>query len=140
MYQSTFQSNDWGDTLDNVRNILKTTLDLVVWTLHQLHFEATKNTERVCILQSQNEQQRQSAMNVALQLKSSTIAAEHRIRELEQQLKDLDKNAATLHEALDEKSKRCDAWERAYEFVPKLGSFVSRSENISNDQSKMNTS
>ena len=114
MYQSIFQSNDWEETLNNVRNILKTTLDLVIWTLHQLYFEASKNTERVSILHCQNDQQRQNAMNVAMQLKSNAIAAEHRIRELEQQLKDHDRNTATLRENLGEKSKRCDAWEKAY--------------------------
>ena len=117
MYQSAFQSNDWGDTLNNVRTILKSTLDLVVWTLHQLHFEAAKNTERVNILHNQNEQQRQNAMNVALHLKSSTMAAEHRIRELQQQLKDYDINTGALQEALNEKSQKCDAWEKAYNLI-----------------------
>ena len=101
----SFSIKRLGDTLNNVRTILKSTLDLVVWTLHQLHFEATKNTERVNILHNQNEQQRQNAMNVALHLKSSTMAAEHRIRELQQQLKDYDINAGALQEALSKKSQ-----------------------------------
>ena len=130
MYQSSFQSNDWGDTLNNVRNVLKATLDLVIWTLHQLHFEAAKNSERVSILHNQNEQQRQSSMNVALQLKSSTIASEHRIRELEQQLKDHDRNAATLHENLTEKSKKCDAWERAYNLIRQARASDNKSDEI----------
>ena len=43
MYQSTFQSNDWSHTLDNIHTVLKSTLELIVWSLHQLHFEASKN-------------------------------------------------------------------------------------------------
>lgn len=36
LYQSAFQSNNWVETLKNVREILKSTLELVSWTNHQL--------------------------------------------------------------------------------------------------------
>ena len=49
-----------------------------------------------------------------MQLKSATLAAEHKIKELEQQLSDLENNVKDIENAYVEKSKKCEAWERAY--------------------------
>ena len=62
LYQSAFQSNGWMDTLENVRGILKSTLELVTWTSHQLFFEACKNTENYGALRKESECHKSNAV------------------------------------------------------------------------------
>lgn len=61
-------------------------------------------------------------IKIALQLKSQTISGEHKIKELERQLFTAHRDSKAVQDAFTEKSKKCDAWERAYNIIRQKGS------------------
>lgn len=80
-------------------------------------YEASKNAGKFRVLLQEAEYHKSHAVKIALQLKSQTMAAEHRIKELEQQLMVADKDVKELKGSLTEKSKKCDSWEKAYNSI-----------------------
>jgi len=117
MYNAAFQSTEWKDVIAGIGNISSNLGEVVHFTMTQMLLETKRTAERADKQYKELQAQQADSVLLIRALEQRAIAAEERAAERERQVLMLQGEREQLAEAAKEHSRKCAAWQRAYNSV-----------------------
>lgn len=114
LFQSAFQNPKWESILENTMQVTKNCVMLVSYVQNQLLTAVKSSSENENQLYNQVESLKAEGSKLNLQLKNDSLAAQHRILELEHQVSLRENELHDVKTAYKNKQIKCEAWEKAY--------------------------
>jgi len=117
MYNAAFQSTEWKDVVVGIGNMSSNLGEVVQFTMTQMLLESKRTAERADKQHKELQAQQADMVLLIHALEQRAIAAEERAAERDRLVLILQGEREQLAEAAKENSRKCSAWQRAYNSV-----------------------
>lgn len=117
LYSFALQDVAWAAVIDKMQRIQISTGGVMAFVTTQLLQESLRLADHSTRLRADYDQQKSEYNKASAVAKSQVARLEQRVRELEHMVTTRANEMNDLKEAYVEKSKRCSAWEKAYQQV-----------------------